>query len=453
MASRYLDQTFSSEGHSAEESSAACPETYLPSFPGESSILAAIPEMASGTASLGRVYFLPWVEFTLENPDEIWQTEDLRTRTVYHYLNFVNAEGRSPAFAVEVAFTDDAMAINNFALIVHQSDLDGLRSGNLAYSRSREWEREKLVRNLNEKALVKYDEDRLDEARLLIDAAIRVSGSASAYLLNNRGLISWKMGQTDQAKQDFLESISLDEGNGDPYFNIGLIFFDESDYGMALRYLRRAVDLNPVDSQFLTELGHLYLEMEKEEEALGLFRQALERDPDDPQVDFHLGYYFLYKKGQPRHAVKHYHKGLEKEPADQFALADLAVAHWILGNRHKTRSIYRRLQSNPCLMPYTISRLVYLNLEMGDYETALKYYRTALSQREPFEPEWLHYNAALVYAKTGRPQQALDTLGLAVTAGGEAVIKRVRAEKAWERLKRMPDFKRLLKLHAKRRNR
>lgn len=453
MASRDLDQTFSSEDHSAEESYAACCDTYLPSFPSESSIVKAIPEIATGAAGLGRAYFLPWVEFTLENPDEIWQTEDLRTRTVYQYLNFVSAERRVPAFAVEVAFNDDAMSINNYVLIVSQSDLEGLRSGSLAYSRSKEWEREKLVRNLNEKALLKYDEDRLDEARLLIDTAIRVSGNASAYLLNNRGLISWKMGRTDEAKRDFLESISLDEGNGDPYFNIGLIFFDESDYRMALRYLRRAVDLNPVDSQFLTELGHLYLEMEQEEEALQLFRQALESDPKDPQVDFHLGYYFLYKKGQPRHAVKHYHRGLEKEPSDQFALADLAVAHWILGNRRKTRSIYRLLKSNPCLMPYTMSRLVYLNLEMGDYETALKYYRTALSQRDPFEPEWLHYNAALVYAKTGRPQQALDTLDLAVRAGGEPVIKRVLAEKTWERLKRTPHFKRLIKAHSKRRNR
>ena len=222
------------------------------------------------------------------------------------------------------------------------------------------------------------------------------------------------MGRVDEAKQDFLESISLDEGNGDPYFNIGLIYFDEADFRRALHYLGRAVEINPGDSQFLTELGHLYLELEREDEALRLFDLAFEKDPADAQVDFHLGHYFLYKKHEPRHAVKYYHKGLQKDPGDQFALADLALAHWILGNTRKCLEIHRIIQRNPKLMPYTISRLVYLNMEMGQYEKALRYYHEALNQQELFEPEWLHYNAALVYAKTGRTKQAINILDLAV---------------------------------------
>ena len=72
----------------------------------------------------------------------------------------------------------------------------------------------------------------------------------------------------------------------------------------------------------------------------------------------------------------------------------------------------------------------------------LDYYHQALDQTEPFEPEWLHYNAALVYAKTGRSKQALDILDLAVKVGGEAVIKRAMSDKALRQLKTMPDFKR-----------
>jgi tetratricopeptide (TPR) repeat protein len=302
-----------------------------------------------------------------------------------------------------------------------------------------------VVRALNEKALLKYDQDSLDEARELIDAAIRFSETGSAYLLNNRGLISWKMGRTDQAKSDFLESIELDSANGDPYFNIGLIYFDESNYLKALQYLRRAVEINPFDSQFLTELGHLYLELEREEEALLLFEKAFKNNPGDPQVDFHLGYYFLYKKHDPNNAISYYEKGLRKDPDDQFALADLAIAYWVLGNQSKSSEIHQILKSKSRLMPYTISRMVYLNVEMGDYDTALNYYKKALTEGEPFEPEWLHYNAALVYAKTGRPKLALDILDLAVKAGGDAVIKRAISDKALSSLKRSADFKKLIK--------
>jgi hypothetical protein len=76
-----------------------------------------------------------------------------------------------------------------------------------------------------------------------------------------------------------------------------------------------------------------------------------------------------------------------------------------------------------------------------------------LRQKEPYELEWLHYHAALVYAKTGRTQQALDILDLAVRAGGEAVIKRAMSDKVLRRLKGIPGLRKLVKPHGKRRNR
>jgi tetratricopeptide (TPR) repeat protein len=441
------------DGFLDQEQSLVLPETYLPPFPNGESIRISLPYVSAECLKTGQPGFLPWIEFTLEHPDEIREVEGAEDTVYYHYFNFIEQEGRAPAFIVEVCTAEEPAQVNGFSLVLHDDELRELRSSHLVYSSSVEWEREKLVRALNEQALQKYEDEGLEEARELIDAAIRYSGANSAYLFNNRGLICWKMGKTEQAKKDFRESISLEEGNGDPYFNMGLIYFDESDYDRAMHYLRRAVDTNPVDAQFLTELGHLYLELEREEEALQMFRRATESNPDDPQVDFHLGYYFLYKKRKPRHAVKYYGEGLKKDPDDQFAMADLAVAHWVLGNRRKTLALHQILQSKSRLMPYTVSRLVYLNVEMGDYENALKYYHQALSQSEPFEPEWLHYNAALVYAKTGRPRQALDTLDLAVKVGGEAVIKRALADKALRQLKGTPDFKKLVKGTAKRKNR
>jgi tetratricopeptide (TPR) repeat protein len=448
MATREMEDFFH-----WEEGPSVLTGPLLPPFPSESAILQVFPEIQGDGLRLQKTDFLSWVNFTLENPDEIWEHEGPDEGRFYHYLNYVSGEGKPPLFVVELVCSEDIMEVQDYSMILRKQELKRIRSGHLVYSRTKEWERERVVRALNEKALAKYDEECLEEARQLIDAAIRMSGTGSAYLFNNRGLIWWKMGRTAEAKADFLASINLDEGNGDPYFNIGLIYFDESDFSHALHYLRRAVEINPADSQFLTELGHLYLELEREEDALKLFRQAFENDPDDAQVDFHLGYYFLYKRREPLHAIKYYSKGLKKDPEDQFALADLAVAHWVLGNTRKTLRIHRLLQRSPRLMPYTISRLVYLNMEMGDYEAALKYYRQALSQNEPFEPEWLHYNAAIVYAKTGRPKQALDILDLAVKAGGEAVIKRALSDKALQPLKRTPDFKKLIKLPTKRRNR
>jgi tetratricopeptide (TPR) repeat protein len=426
---------------------------FLPPFPSTKAIMTSLSGVRSDSVALGETNFLSWIDIALEYPDEIREIEYGFEQRASYYFYYLETEGKAPAFVVELAWADDAARVSDFSLVVDDTELLKLRLAKLTYSRAGEWERDQLVRSLSDQALKKYEEDCLDEARQLIDSAIRIGGPRYADLYNNRGLISWKMGQTEQAKSDFLESIGLEEGNGDPYFNMGLILFDETNLDEALRYLRRAVELNPSDTQFLTELGHLYLEMEREDEALKLFSQAVKRDPEDPQVDFHLGHYFLYKKGKPRSAVKYYGQGLKKDPEDQFALADLAMAHWVLGNRRKTLEIQHLLQKKPRLMPYTISRLVHLSVQMGKYENALKYYHEALSQGEPYEPEWLHYNAALVYAKTGRAQQALDSLDLAVKVGGEAVIQRAMSDKTLSGLKTLPDFKRLIKLNAKRKNR
>ncbi len=426
------------------------PETLLPAFPDPKSIKGSLPEVFHGITTVGKVLFLPWVEFTLENPDEIWETEGTMDPVYYHYHCRFGEKGKVPVFVVETTFMEEEMGVRNFSLVTSQVELDDLRTGHLVYSFDIEWKREQIVRDLNEQALLKYDEDSLPDARSLIDEAIRINGSPSAYLFNNRGLICWKMGETEQAKIDFRESIRLGDHKGDPYFNMGLIYFDEADYPQAQFYLRRAVQMNPVDSQFLTELGHLYLEMGREEEALDLFGKAFKNDPENAQVDFHLGYYFLYKKLEPRRAERYYRKGLKKEPDDQFALADQAVAHWLVGNRRKALAISRVLQQHPGLMPYTLNRLVYLNMEMEQYEAALEYYRRALDLKEQYEPEWLHYNAALVFAKTGRTTEALVILDLAVKTGGEAVAQRAMSEAALTGMKRSRDFKKVMRAAARR---
>lgn len=436
-----------------EEQTLTVPRSCLPHFPETSTIIAALNGSATEKLCVEKAGFLTWVDFTLEHADEIWETEVTDDGALFHYITFFGSGNEAPAFSVEVFGTEETLWVNDFGLIVREEDLLTLRLGRLVYSRALEWQREVLVRKLNDRALTNYDQGRLEKARELIDVAIRYSGQSSAYLFNNRGLICWKMGNIEEAKRDFLASIKLDKNNGDPYFNIGLIFFDESNYALALHYLRKAVEIDPHDSQFLTELGHLYLEMDREEEAMALFRQAFQSDPDDAQVDFHLGHYFLYKKRDPKHAVKYYEKGLKKDPEDQFALADLAVAHWIRGNRRKASTIYKILQRRGQLMPYTMSRLVYLNAEMGNYENALKFYRKALSQPELFEPEWLHYNAAVVYAKTGMSKQALDILVLAVKEGGEAVVKKAMTDTALQGITAKPSFRRLMKIAARRRNR
>ncbi len=152
------------------------PETYLPPFPNAESIRTALPGVLGECVQQGKAHFLSWVDFTLEHPDEIRETESTEDLTFYHYYSFFETRGKTPAFVVEVSSFDDVAQVNGFSLLLKEDALKKLLSANLVYCRATEWGREQLVRSLNEDALQKYEEDQLDEARELIDKAIRQSG-------------------------------------------------------------------------------------------------------------------------------------------------------------------------------------------------------------------------------------------------------------------------------------
>jgi hypothetical protein len=65
------------------------PPTFLPLFPDRKAILAGIPGIHSKSIETGMTNFLPWVDFTLENPDEIWEISKLEEKRFYHYINYL----------------------------------------------------------------------------------------------------------------------------------------------------------------------------------------------------------------------------------------------------------------------------------------------------------------------------------------------------------------------------
>jgi Flp pilus assembly protein TadD len=86
----------------------------------------------------------------------------------------------------------------------------------------------------------------------------------------------------------------------------------------ALKLIRKAVDLEPVNGAYLDSLGWVYFKMGEYELAEVNLRQAVERDAADATVHDHLG--DLYQKtGRIRLAVAQWELSLK-----QFAKSSLA---------------------------------------------------------------------------------------------------------------------------------
>src|SRR4030042_3734400 len=83
------------------------PPTFLSLFPDKRAIVAGFPGVHPKSVEIGMTNFIPWVDFTLENPDEIWEISELEEKRFYHYIGYFEREGKAPAFAGELCGIDE----------------------------------------------------------------------------------------------------------------------------------------------------------------------------------------------------------------------------------------------------------------------------------------------------------------------------------------------------------
>ena len=93
----------------------------------------------------------------------------------------------------------------------------------------------------------------------------------------------------------------------------------------ALKLIRKAVELEPMNGAYLDSLGWVYFKMGEYELAEENLRQAVERDQTDPTVHDHLG--DLYEKtGRIRLAAAQWELSLAEFAKS--AAADVEPAKW-----------------------------------------------------------------------------------------------------------------------------
>ena len=84
-------------------------------------------------------------------------------------------------------------------------------------------------------------------------------------------------------KARFDKMISSEEiKNEDSLYNIGVIFYNASKYDDALKYFKRATELNAEFAEAQFQLGMTYTAMNKPKEAVEVLKKFIEMAPDSP---------------------------------------------------------------------------------------------------------------------------------------------------------------------------
>jgi len=140
------------------------------------------------------------------------------------------------------------------------------------------------------------------------------------YLFFMRGELAERQKHYDQAEQYFNQALALDPENANTLNYLGYMWADRGEkLPEALKMIRKAVDIEPMNGAYRDSLGWVYFKMGEYELAEDNLRQAVNRDQTDPTVHMHLG--DLYEKtGRIRLAAAQWQLSMDEfaksSPAD-----------------------------------------------------------------------------------------------------------------------------------------
>jgi tetratricopeptide (TPR) repeat protein len=133
-------------------------------------------------------------------------------------------------------------------------------------------------------------EDAFDKA-----AALTTTKEDKTSLLFFRGELAERQKHYEQAEQLFRQVLVQDPSSSITLNYLGFMLADKgARLPEALKMIRKAVELDPMNGAYLDSLGWAYFKMGQYELAENNLRQAVERDQTDPTVRDHMG--DLYEK-------------------------------------------------------------------------------------------------------------------------------------------------------------
>jgi serine/threonine-protein kinase len=230
-----------------------------------------------------------------------------------------------------------------------------------------------------------------------------------------------KLGKPEDARQELQVALKQNSSDWQLYTDLGLNAYKGGKYKEAAAYWEQALRLEPDNVPVLRNLGAVYHNLGRDDDAASALQHSLEIQPTADAYN-NLGYIRFYQ-GRYQDAVPAFEKTVALGANNFDDWASLADAYrWTPGNADKAKQAYNtairlvreEITKNPNQADLRADLTLYL-AENGDKTGALAGLRTA-EQAHSKDPGVL-YNIAVTYELCGNRDKALDALLASVKAG------------------------------------
>lgn len=243
--------------------------------------------------------------------------------------------------------------------------------------------------------------------------------SPSAMALVSLGWTYVAQDEIERARRAYQDAIARDSTYSLAYARLGQLYEDQGNLEDALKYSRKALNLEPSNGKYRYAVGSQLLRLDRPEAAVKHLRQAATDRPWHQGTHFSLGQ-ALMRLGQENEAERYLAAAdtLEQKQSEIRRLE--AVAQGNADNPTVWETLGEKLQeverNEEAQRAYSVAlylqpgnpdlrnKLAMLSADLGNEEAAVGHYRALLTQHPSYVEGW--FNLGVVYARSGNPQQA-----------------------------------------------
>jgi protein O-mannosyl-transferase len=257
---------------------------------------------------------------------------------------------------------------------------------------------------------------------------------------NNYGMWLYRQGKLEKAKKHFLLASLFKPGDNLPLKNLGRLYIEQKEYGMAektykkilgndskdvlahralweiLNLLGRSeeaekhldfvLSAEPSNVLVLNQKGLVYYKSKQYKKALDFFNKAIEIYSDNPDLYFNLGM-TLKEMGSNDSALQKYRKAVKLKP--DYAVAYSRIGQTLFCKKDYKNAIieYQKALAINAGIAEIYSDFGNVYFELKQYIQAKKYYSKALElNANLFEAD---FNLCVIIEKTGKINEAIDS--------------------------------------------
>jgi len=215
----------------------------------------------------------------------------------------------------------------------------------------------------------------------------------------------------DGAVKHSRKALALNPKNSNAHQNLGLALFGQGHYDEAITHLSEAIRMDPQNAEIYSQLGTVLVANAMFTEAQDVLSRAIRIDPSHPDAHYNMGV-AMFRQGKVDEAVKYWWQTLRLKPTDpdahyNLALIKLSRQDFVEAIKHLEKVI----QYNPehADAHYRLG-MALVHQKNTDSAT------THLSEAVRLDPDNgdFHYNLAIALASQGKTDETIEHLSVVV---------------------------------------